>query len=279
MGMEDYYSILGVSRSASQEEIKKAYRKLAMKHHPDRGGDGELLSKINEAYDVLGDPGKRQQYDNPQPEFSFRTSGFGSGDPFEDIFAQAFGFGGPQRRRQARNRDIRLQYAIDLEDCFTGRQITLTYNLPSGKTETIDVKIPPGAKDGDVVQFEGYGDDSRRDLPRGKLILQIRVRNTPGWAVNGLDLHTDKKLSIFDLITGTDIEVDTPEGKTINLKVPAGSQSGTTFSVTGHGIPHSRNTARRGKLFVKINGVVPKIADPEILEKIRDIHNEVDTRS
>lgn len=277
--MEDYYSILGVSRNASQEEIKKAYRKLAMKHHPDRGGDAAMSAKINEAYTVLGDPEKRQQYDNPQPEFHFRTSGFGSGDPFEDIFAQAFGFGGPQRRRQARNRDIKLQYTIDLQDCFTGRGITLSYNLPSGRTETIDVKIPPGAKDGDVVQFEGYGDDTRKDIPRGKLILQIRIRKDPNWAINGHDIHTEKTISVWDLVLGTDLEIDTPEGKIINLKVPQGSQNGTTFSVTGHGIPNSRNPNRRGKLFVKIVGKIPKIQDGKTLEKIREIKDETDTRA
>lgn len=273
----DYYSILGVSKTASQEEIKKAYRKLAMKHHPDRGGDAEISAKINEAYTVLGDPKKRAEYDNPQPEFNFRTSGFGNGDPFEDIFAQAFGFGNP-RRRQARNKNIQLQYTLDMQDCFTGKGVTLSYNLPSGRTETIDVKIPPGAKDGDAVQFDGYGDDSVTGLPRGKLILQIRVKKDPNWAVNGSDLHTEKKIPVWDLMTGTDLEIDTPEGKVISLRVPAGAQSGTHFSITGHGLPHTRSP-QRGKLMIKVTGVVPKITDESLKRQIQDLQDEINTRS
>lgn len=269
----DYYSILGVSKTATQEEIKKAYRKLAMKHHPDRGGDAEMSAKINEAYSVLGDPAKRQQYDNPQPEFNFRTSGFGNGDPFEDIFAQAFGFGG-RRRQQAKNRDVQLTYTVELKDCFTGRGVSLSYQLPSGRTEHIDVKIPAGVKNGDVVHIDGYGDDSYPQLARGRLILKIRVKNSKNWQLDGIDLYTVEKINIFDLIIGTEISIDTPEGKTINLKVPNGSQSGTSFSITGHGLPH-RKSGKRGKLFVKVIGEIPKIKDNKILAKLQEIKNEL----
>jgi len=269
----DYYSILGVSKTASQDEIKKAYRKLAMKHHPDRGGDAEISAKINEAYTVLGDPQKRKQYDNPQPQFSFERGGFEGGSAFEDIFAEAFGFGRRQPRRQG-NRDVQLNYTIDLKDCFTGRGVSLSYQLPSGRTEHVDVRIPAGIKSGDAVQIDGYGDDSYSQLPRGKLILKIRIKNSKDWQLDGLDLYTQKKIDIFDLITGTEISIDSPEGKTINLTVPAGSQPGTNFSITGYGLPH-RKTGSRGKLFVKVIGKTPKIKNQEILNKIQEIKNEI----
>ena len=272
--MDDYYAILGVSRSASQEEIKKAYRKLAMKHHPDRGGDGELLSKINEAYDVLGDPNKRQQYDNPQPEFNFHTGGFGSGNPFEDVFAHAFGFGG-RRPRHHTNRDIQINYSINLEDCYTGRVVTLSYRLPSGQNETIDVKIPAGIKNGDVVHVDGYGDNSHPELPRGRLIVRIHVKSSPNWNVDGINLHTIKTVSIFDLVIGGEIEFDTPEKKTVKLTVPPGTQPGTVFSINGYGLPN-RKTGQKGKIFIKINGEVPVTSDKNIINKIQQIKNELD---
>ena len=266
----DYYSILGVGRNASQDDIKKAYRKLAMKHHPDRGGDTAKLSQINEAYDTLKDPMKRTQYDNPQPQHRFNTSNMGG---FEDMFAQTFGFN-PNMRRQGRNKDIQISYTLQFKDIFTGRGISLAYNLPSGRQEYLDVKIPPGVKDGDIVNFAGYGDDSVPNIPRGNLILRIRIPSYAGWSRADDNLTTTKKLCIFDLILGTDLVIETPMNKLLNLNIPKGTRPGTTFSIAGHGVPNV-NTSRQGNLYIKIEATMPKIEDQILLDKIEEIKHAI----
>jgi DnaJ-class molecular chaperone len=267
----DYYSILGVPKNASQDDIKKAYKKQSMKHHPDRGGNEAEFKKVNEAYQTLGDPQKRAEYDNPQPQFRFNSQDF-NGHPFEDIFG-GFGFGGRPRQR-AKNRDIQIAYTIDLRDSYNGIGTTITYRMPSGKTETLDLRIPPGVKNGDVVRVQGYGDDSHPQLPRGDLLVRLRMRIPKGWDVDGFDLITSTRVSVFDLLLGTEVLIDTPEGKTINLKVPKGSQSGTTFSITGHGLP-SQHGGHRGKIYVKVFSDIPKIDDEDLLNKIKDIKNSL----
>jgi len=268
----DYYRILGVNKNASQDEIRKAYKKQSMKHHPDRGGDESEFKKINEAYQTLSNEQKRAEYDNPQPQYRFHQRDFRNGNPFgangfEDLFSQ-FGFRGQQQRAPQKNKDVQLSYTIDLADCYTGKNTTISYRIPSGKQETLDVRIPPGIKNGDVVRVEGYGDDTIRQLPRGSLLIRINLKIPHGWDVDGLDLITSKRVSVFDLITGTEILVDTPEGKTINLKIPAGSQSPTTFSVNGYGLPRGGS---KGKIYVKVFGDIPKVQDQDLLNKIKEL--------
>ena len=272
----DYYSILGVPRNASQDDIKKAYRKLAMKHHPDRGGDTAKLSQINEAYDTLKDPAKRQHYDNPQPQYRFNTQNMnGAGmHGFEDMFAQAFGFRQPDMRRRARNQDISLSYTINFSDIFTGKEVTVSYNLPSGKQEHLDIRIPAGIRSGDIINFAGYGDDSIPNLPRGNLILKIKITSHPSWKRSEDNLSTIKEVSVLNLILGTSIELTTPTGKTLSLNIPKGTKPGTTFSIAGHGIPNV-NTSRPGNLYIKIEATIPNITDQELLKKIEEIKNAI----
>ena len=275
----DYYSILGVKRNASQEEIKKAYRKLAMQHHPDRGGSADKLQQINEAYDVLKDPNKRQQYDNPQPRFD--SSHFAHGRPFDfdDIFSEMFSRGNPQARRgPSKNRDIQLSYTLEIKDVFTHTEAFVSYSLPSGKTEQVEIKIPAGVKNGNVIRIAGYGDNSRPMLPRGDLLIKVNIKENKDWRVEGNDLYTTKKCNLLDFLTGTDIIIDTLEDKSINLRIPKGTSPGTTFSITGHGLPNVNNNAR-GKILVKVIAEVPNITDKELLDKIRILKNEIDTQS
>ena len=267
----DYYSILGVPKNASEQEIRKAYKKKSMQHHPDRGGNEETFKKVNEAYQTLKDPAKRQQYDNPQPEFRFNTSNMGG---FDDVFSSMFGAGFRQQRQQ-RNRDIQLQYRIELSDCFTGKGVSLQYTMPSGRQEFVDVRIPAGARDGDTVNIQGFGDDSIPNLPRGNLLLRIGVIKPKGWDIHNLDLIHSISVSVFDLITGTDVVIHSPEGKSINLKIPKGTQPDTTFSIQGYGLPE-HNLRRRGSIFVKVKGKIPKIDDGVLLHQIQALKTKIE---
>lgn len=272
----DYYTLLGVQKNAPPEEIKKAFRKLSMKHHPDRGGDETKFKQINEAYAVLSDPQKRADYDNPQPQFNFRSndfSGFGF-DPFEAMFNGGFN----RAPRRPKNKDIHINYVLDFADQFTGRGITASYRLPSGKLEGIDIQIPAGVKSGDVIRFDGYGDDTDQRFPRGDLFLKIKIRNISNWQRDGLDVITSTKVSIFDLLLGTEININIPDGKTVKLKVPKGTQPNTTFSIHGYGIPNLK-TGKKGSVYVKLLGTVPTIEDENILNQLQGIKNEVSKES
>src|SRR5210317_489085 len=258
--MADYYDTLGVSRNASDKDLKTAFRKLAAKHHPDAGGDAEKFKEINEAYNTLKDPQKRQMYDQ-----------FGSTDSHQ---AQQNPFGQPRRRQ---NRNIRIGYTINLQDVFNGVGNTITYQLPSGRQEVIDVRIPAGVKDGDSVRVQGYGDNSIKDLPRGDLIIKVKVNQLPNWRREGDNIYTMKELDVFDLLIGTKIPLNTPDNKNITINIPAGTNSGTTLSVTGYGTPNV-NTSRRGNLYVTVKGITPKLEQNEI-EEIRKIKDGINLRT
>ena len=270
----DYYSILGVNKDASQDDIRKAYKKKSMQHHPDRGGDEAEFKKVNEAYSTLKDPNKRQEYDNPQ-QFNWQNNSPGF-NPFEDIFAQQFGYNPFNRRpqRQQRNKDIRLTYTIDIVDCYYGRPASFKYNLPSGRIQELDINIPPGARDGDTIRFDHYGDDSIPNIPRGNLLLQIVVRNNSNWRLEGQDLHTVIQVSIWDLLLGTSYVLDLPNGKTLQLTIPKGSQPNTTFSIHGYGLPNNR-TGKNGSAYVKVKAIIPNIKDENTLNKIKELKEEL----
>lgn len=267
----DLYQELGVDRTATQEEIKRAYKRLAMKHHPDRGGDVERLSKINAAYTVLKDPQKRAEYDNPAPR------GFGGyssrGPDINSVFDDFFNMGS-RGYRMHKNQDLRMQTVLSLRDCFTGKQFTASYQLPNGDHEEINVNIPAGVTDGDVVRVPGRGDNSFTDVPRGDVHIQVRVKPEPGWDVHGHDLLTSTQVNVFDLTVGISVTVATLNDKKIKIKIPAGTQPDSVFSVSGHGLPIP-NANRTGNLHVKVKAFVPKITDKDLQCQLEDIKNAI----
>lgn len=264
--MSDHYTTLGISKTASQDDIKKAYRKLASKHHPDKGGDTAKFQEIQTAYETLSDPQKRANYDNPpQPQFRFQ-SGM---DGFEDIFSQ-FGFG----RRQApqrRNRSITIQVRMTLGEVLEGKQVIGAIQLPSGREQTLQIQIPKGVKQGDQIKYQGLGDDSITGIPRGDLIAQIIEIPDHRFQRQNDNLYTETTISAFDAILGTTILIDTITDSKLEINVPAGIQAGQMIICRGHGLPQDQRGIR-GNMYVKINLKTPHIAeesDKFILEKLR----------
>jgi curved DNA-binding protein len=278
----DYYSILGLPKTASPEELKAAYKKLSMQHHPDRGGDEAKFKEINEAYSTLRDPHKKAMYDHQQTAgqggFDFNQQrhnhhnpfgGFG-GAPFDHIFGQGF----RQQKQTPRNRDINVQADINLIDVLTGKNLIIQYHLSSGRIETVTVDVPAGAKHGDTIQYQGLGDEGNPRFPRGNLQVRIRVNKTKNWDRDQDNLFTKKAVNIFDLLLGCVIIIETLDDKHLELKIPQGTKPGIKFSIPGYGLPNMQ-TGKRGILFITIDAEIPKITDDAILDRIKQLKNEI----
>lgn len=276
--MTDYYQTLGVDRSASQDDIKRAYRGLASKHHPDKGGDTVKFQEIQAAYATLSDPQKKEEYDNPRPQFH---GGGGGGMPagFEDIFSQMFGGGNGnpfgdvfgRRPQPVRNRNLNLQTQITLEEAFHGKELIATIQLPSGRDQVLEVKIPAGVSDGITLRLAGMGDDSVSNAPRGDIHLSIHVMPHRVYQRQGDDLVKSLSVSCLDAIIGKSVQFDTIDGKTLEVMINPGTQHGQTLAVQGYGMPNMANAYMKGRLLLNINITVPTNLTESQKELIKQI--------
>lgn len=344
--VKDYYEILGIDKKASQDEIKKAYRKLARKYHPDLNpGDKRAEQKfkeINEAYEVLSDEKKKAEYDQfgrspfeGGPGFDFRT--YTSGDRFDfggfgDIFSDFFGAGAGYERADLRGPDLVMGLELSLEEAFTGVTKPITFSrevscknckglgaetfqqcekcrgtgkisLSKGffkmsqycnfcggtgkritkacktcggrgkilRTESIKVKIPAGADTGSRVKVRGMGGAGQGSGPSGDLQIEITVKQHPLFTRKGDSIHVDVPVTFGEAALGARIEVPTIDGVAA-MTLPAGTQGGQKFKLSGKGFPSSK-TGRRGDQYVNIKVVVPK----NIPEKAKSVINEIET--
>jgi len=260
----DHYSTLGVGKTATPDEIKKAFRSLASKHHPDKGGDTAKFQEIQNAYSVLSDPEKRAEYDNPAPQFN--SGNFGGGFPpgFEDIFSHfgggnspfgnMFGGGRPQMHK---NRTLNIQTSISLEDAFNGKDLIATVGLPSGRDQVIEIKIPAGVQDGTVLRLSQMGDDSIPNIPRGDLHLTINVLGHHKFQRQGDDLICGLEINCFDAILGKTAYVETLDGRTLELTINPGTQHGQIMAAAGYGMPKMNDNRFKGRLLIAITVTVP----------------------
>jgi len=264
----NYYNTLGVNKSATQSDIKKAYRKLASKHHPDKGGDEHQFRLIQEAYDVLGDEQKRREYDNPQPQFRFDTHGFGEpfGDAFNDFFRQANAQG---RAYQARNPDAIVDIQVSLQDAYTGKDVV----VDTGISREV-IAVPAGVQDGTRLRVHGKGYSRYKDTQPGDLIVRIYIDYPHDISRKGDDIYQRLNISALQAITGAEIEFNHFSGKKIKIKVPKGSQPGSKLRLSGWGMKNQLNHYK-GNLYVIINVTIPNITNEEHLEQLKKIQTEV----
>lgn len=260
--MSDYYQVLGVQKTASDDEIKKAYRKLAMRHHPDKGGSTEEFQKIQEAYDTLSDPQKRLAYDNPRPQGGFQFTGAGGIPPeFAEIFGTGWnpfeGFFNQHMQRSARNKNLNMQVKLSLNEAYQGKQLLATVKLPSGKEQVIDVKIPQGIQDGTTLRVSGIGDDTYPNVPRGDIHITVSIIPHPTFTRKGDDLISNVTITCIDAMLGRDVIIKTIDDKELQVKIPSGTQPGQILAIQGFGMPNMNDPRFKGRLLINVNVTVP----------------------
>lgn len=255
--MKDYYSILGVPRTATQDEIKRAFRKLASVHHPDKGGDTAKFQEIQAAYDTLGDEQKRAAYDNPGPEmggFQFNQQPFDFNNIFNMFGAQ---FNPHQQRRPAQ---ARMSLWIQLSDVASGGKRTVSVGSQAG-SQIVEIEIPLGVEDGASVMYPGLA-------PGGvDLVVTFRIHPNPKWQRDGFNLYTDQKVDIWTMITGGEIEVRDILNRELNVAIPPMTQPGQILRCRGRGLPdRSRNP---GDMMIRLQAEIPRSIPEDLLSLIR----------
>lgn len=297
MENKDYYKILGVERNATEAEIKKAFRKLAQKYHPDISKEKDAETKfkdVNEAYQVLSDPEKRAAYDNPAPrgfsgsgaDFS-GASGFGGFDfggaegfDFSDLFSQMGGMRGARAARPQRGEDLSAEVEITPEEAFKGTSVSISIREPEegadGRvrhvTKTLEIKVPAGTISGQKMRVAGKGAPGYNGGPNGNLYITVNLSERGRFKTEGRDVYLNVPLAAYEAVLGAEVVVPTLSGGKISVKVPAGAKSGQKIRIAGKGFPNKKGAA--GDMYLVISIAVPSNPteeEKELYKKLSEI--------
>ena len=259
----DHYQTLGVAKTATADEIKKAYRKLASKHHPDKGGDTAKFQEIQTAYDILSDDSKRQAYDNPMPQgnpfggfpggFSFHTGGGG----FEDIFEM---FNRQNQHQQRRQQVFRTPLVISLFQAYQGGEQVIKLQTQTG-VQAVQITIPRGVSNGDQVRIDNVIDGA-------SLMVEFRVQNDLKFERRGHDLIASQQISVLDLIAGGSFEFTTLSGKTFEVNIKEKTQPYVQLRIPGQGMPIG-NSGNFGDQIILIKPYIPDMIDEQVMNSIQ----------
>lgn len=276
--MPNYYETLGVEKNANQDEIKRAYRKLASQHHPDRGGDTARFQEIQAAYDTLNDVEKRQQYDhqlaNPFAS-GFRRGNFQDQDPFDHIRTM-FGFDTGdffrQHNQPRKNRNLRIILELSLEDLLQSSFKLIDISGPNGK-KTIRIDIPIGVRHGQTLKYSGLGDHSNPNLAPGDLLAEVHVRPHPNFRPIDFDLVSDITIDCLDAMTGAEAVITGLDRKDLVFTIHPGTAPGTKYKLKGQGLPLP-NSNLRGDLIVVVNLSVRKL-EGHLLKSVHELKQKL----
>ena len=255
----DHYNTLGVPREATADEIKKAYRKLAMEHHPDKGGDINKFQELTNAYETLSDPDKRSQYDNPaarQQNFQGFPQDFNiNGVDLNDLFGHIFG-------RQQRNTTpvYRTTVTVSLVDSYNGADHVVQLSMPTG-LKVINISIPTGVQTGQQLRYDNVIDGA-------SLIIEFHVLKDLRFDRNGSDLYANYPISVLDLIAGTKVQFQAINGKMLDVTIPAKTQPNHQIRLPGLGMPIS-NTGQYGDQILLLKPFIPDNISNDIIDSIK----------
>ena len=293
MAFIDYYTTLGLQKTATQDEIKKAYRKLARKYHPDLNPNNEeaaqKFKELNEANEVLSDPEKRKKYDKygenwqhgeeyekarqqQQQHYQYNdvngAEGFDDFDGYSDFFSSMFGREGRSRSTGYKGQDVNASLTLNLTDTLTSHQQTFTVN---GKN--IRITIPAGVEDGQTIKIKGHGGKGYNNGPNGDLYITFHIENNTKFEVNGADLSTTVEIDLYDSILGGEAMIDTLSGK-VKVPIKEGTENNKKVKLKGKGLPIYKKDNQFGDLYVTFSVKIPKnlsAEEKELFEKLRSI--------